>query len=91
MNQETVAQTVKEILAKKLNLSVDQIKGETRLTEDLGLDSFGGVEIMFDIEEAFNLKIPDSDLDQVRTVDDIVKYVTDWKSKLGQDPGPTTA
>ncbi len=81
MNQDAVAQTVKELLAKKMSIDVGQIKGETRLTEDLGLDSFGGVEVMFEIEEAFDLKIPDSDIEQVRTVNDIVNYIVEWKNK----------
>jgi acyl carrier protein len=83
MNDENVEQKVRDVLAKKLNVDPSQIKGDTRLAEDLGLDSFGGVEIMFEIEEAFGLKISDSDFQQVRTFNDVVAYITTWKNKTG--------
>jgi acyl carrier protein len=64
-----------------MSIEESKITGETRLSEDLGLDSFGGVEVMFEIEEAFDLKIPDSDIEQVRTVNDIVNYIVEWQNK----------
>jgi acyl carrier protein len=69
---------IRAVLAKKLSIDPSQIKGDTRLAEDLGLDSFGGVEIIFEIEEAFGLKIPDSDFQQVRTFNDVVAYITKY-------------
>lgn len=86
MNNEIVGEKVRNVLAAKLNLDPSAIKGDTRLAEDLGLDSFGGVEIMFDIEDAFGLKIPDSEIEHVRTVDDVVAYVVAWNSKIGAKP-----
>lgn len=84
MTNEAVAQTVRELLARKMSIAIEKISGETRLAEDLGLDSFGGVEVMFEIEEAFNLKIPDSDIEQVRTVNDIVNYIVEWQKKSAE-------
>ncbi|HEY9154147.1 MAG TPA: acyl carrier protein [Opitutaceae bacterium] len=85
MTNEAVAQKVRELLARKMSIEESKITGETRLSEDLGLDSFGGVEVMFEIEEAFDLKIPDSDIEQVRTVNDIVNYIVEWKNKTAQN------
>jgi len=90
MTNETVAQTVRELIARKMSIDASKITGETRLTEDLGLDSFGGVEIMFEIEEAFNLKIPDSDIEQVRTVNDIVTYIVEWQRKTAEASATST-
>jgi acyl carrier protein len=76
-----IERKVKEILAGKLDRKPDEIRGDSRLAEDLGVDSFGTVEIMFEIEEAFALQIPDSDIEPVRTVDDIVAYLQGWLEK----------
>ncbi len=93
MNDDSVEQKVREVLAKKLSVEPGQIQGDTRLAEDLGLDSFGGVELMFEIEEAFGLKIADSDIQQVRTVNDIVAYIVHWKaaSSVQNPPDAPTA
>ncbi len=72
---------VRKILSEKLNVGIDTITGDSRLAEDLGVDSFGAVELMFEIEEAFHLKIPDSDIEQVRSVKDIVAYLDGFMNK----------
>ena len=72
---------VREILAKKFSVPVENISAQTRLAEDLGVDSFGALELMFDLEEAFALQIPDSDIEHIRTVKDIVDYLGSWRLK----------
>jgi len=42
------------------------------------VDSFAVVELLFEIEEAFHLTIPDSEIEHVRSVDDIVGYLQHW-------------
>jgi acyl carrier protein len=81
MSNQEIEQKVKEILSKKLDVELDKITPETRLAEDLGLDSFGAVELMFELEEAFDLKIPDSDIENVRNVKDISVYLATWLEK----------
>lgn len=84
MTHQEIEQKVKEILAKKFNAEPDKIRPESRLAEDLGVDSFGAVELMFEVEEAFGLKIPDSDIEHVRTVNDIVAYLATWIEKTAR-------
>jgi acyl carrier protein len=81
MTNQEIERRIKEILSKKLGVELPKISMESRLAEDLGLDSFGAVELMFEIEEAFGLKIPDSDVENVRTVKDITAYVAMWLEK----------
>ena len=78
MTTAEIESKVREILAQKLDLPPESITGESRLAEDLGVDSFGAVEVMFEIEEAFALKVPDSEMAHVRTVQDIVVYLKVW-------------
>ncbi|MBF0503550.1 MAG: acyl carrier protein [Candidatus Omnitrophica bacterium] len=70
---------VKEILAKQLTMDAGRITLESKLVEDLGLDSFGSVEVAFELEEKFELKIPDAALYEARTVKNIVDYIASQK------------
>ena len=81
MNPREIEQKVKEIISKKFGVPLDKIEAETRLVEDLKVDSFGAVELMFELEEAFGLSIPDSDIEHVRSVKDIVSYLAAWLEK----------
>ena len=67
---------VREIIAEQLSVDViDSITPETNLLEDLNADSLDAVEIIMNIEEEFDMKIPDEDIDQVRTINDIISYI----------------
>jgi len=71
--------TVKEILAKQLTMDIGKINLDSRLIEDLGVDSFGSVEVAFELEEKFNIKIPDAALYEAKTVKNIVDYIASQK------------
>lgn len=79
---------VREIISKKFGVPLATITPETRLIEDLQVDSFGAVELMFELEEAFGLSIPDSDIQRVRSVQDIVSYLSDWLEKQAAEGSP---
>lgn len=93
MTSEQIEQRVRELLAKKFSLAPEKITAESRLIEDLNVDSFGALELIFEVEEAFGLKIPDAEVERVRTVQDIVAYVArliaDRKAGASE-PAPTT-
>jgi len=78
-NYVFIETTVKEIIAKQLTMDVSKVQLESRLVEDLGVDSFGSVEIAFELEEKFDLKIPDSALYEAKTVKNIVDYIVSQK------------
>jgi len=75
MNHLEVEAKVKKIIAEKLNIDIARVTLTSRLVDDLGMDSFGSIEMAFDLEEKFNIKIPDADIAQVKIVKDIVDYV----------------
>ena len=81
MTVPEIQQKVIAIVAQKFSADASKINGATRLAEDLGVDSFGAVELMFELEEAFNLKIEDSEIARVRTIDDIVVHLVSWLDK----------
>ena len=79
MTYNEIEAAVKDILAKQLTMDAGRILPESRLVEDLGLDSFGSVEVAFELEEKFNLKIPDEALYEAKTVKNIVDYIASQK------------
>ena len=79
MTYSEVEVTVKEIIAKQLSMAATGINLESRLVEDLGIDSFGSVEVAFELEEKFNIKIPDAALYEAKTVKNIVDYIASQK------------
>jgi len=48
---------------------------ESDFINDLGADSIDLVEIYMDLEDEFNLSIPDQDLPNIKTVGDLVKFI----------------
>lgn len=72
-----VFEKVAAILAEQLDVELDTIKPETSLVDDLGADSLDVVDLVMSLEDEFDVEIPDEDVENVRTVGDIVKYLED--------------
>jgi len=51
------------------------IKSESLLVEDLGLNSVSYFSIVFDLEEALGIELPEDDTPRLRTVGDLVDYL----------------
>lgn len=66
---------IRSELASYLKRDVERVRLEHSLRDDLGLDSMGTIELLYRIEEAFDLQIPDQDLPQLVTVGNVVTYV----------------
>ena len=72
MNFEKVC----EIVAKQLDLEPASITMESRLIEDLHADSLDIVELIMDMEQEFDIEIPDEELPKIQTVGDIVSFLS---------------
>lgn len=66
---------VKKIMADHLEISEDEIKLESDFQDDLGVDSLDIFEIVMEIEDEFDLEIPNEDIENVKTVENLVKYI----------------
>ena len=75
MDRKKIERKVKEILADRLDIPIEKIKLNSKLVDDLGMDSFGAVEVMFAIKDMFSFNISDEDFRKVETVKDIVEYI----------------
>lgn len=66
---------VVEIIARQLQIDTDMIDGCTKIMEDLGADSLDVVEMLMAMEESFGITVPDEDIEELITVNDVVAYV----------------
>ncbi len=66
---------VVEIIANQLQIDNDIIDGSCKIMEDLGADSLDVVEMLMSMEESFGITVPDEDIEELVTVDDVVAYV----------------
>ncbi|MCF7931984.1 MAG: acyl carrier protein [Acholeplasmataceae bacterium] len=74
-----VFEKIKSLIVEELNVSEDKITLEARLAEDLGADSIDAVELIMNIEEAFDIQVSDEDAQGIKTVGDLVRYVEGLK------------
>lgn len=70
-----VFEKVKAILCEQLDVEEDKVTLEASIVDDLGADSLDVVDLIMSLEEEFDVEIPDEDVEGMKTVGDIVKYV----------------
>jgi acyl carrier protein len=71
---------VREVIVEKLGVDAAKITEEASFIDDLGADSLDTVELIMQLEEVFDIEIPDEDAETITTVGKAVQYVD---SKLG--------
>jgi acyl carrier protein len=72
--QVDVEEKVKSIIAEQLELDIDSITLETTF-EEIDADSLDIVELVMTLEEEFELEISDEEIEQIKTVGDVVRYI----------------
>lgn len=70
-----VFEKVKVILAEQFDVEEDTITMDTNLEEDLSADSLDVVDLLMSIEDEFEIEIPDEEIDNIRTVAELVSYI----------------
>ena len=70
-----VFEKVRRIICDQLDVEEDSVTMNSVLTDDLSADSLDLVELVMAFEDEFDLEIPDEDVENVKTVGDIVKYI----------------
>lgn len=73
---EEIEERVIDIVAEQLGESKDKITRETSFVNDLGADSLDTVELVMELEEVFNISIPDDVAEKIQTVGQAIDYIT---------------
>lgn len=66
---------IRDIIVDQLDVEEDKVTLEASITDDLGADSLDVVDLVMSIEESFDIEIPDEEVENIKTVGDIVKYI----------------
>lgn len=66
---------IKAILAEQLDVDQDSLTLETDIAKDLNADSLDVVEILMSIEDEFSVEIPDEEIENIKTIGDLVEYI----------------
>ena len=70
----SVEDKVKNIIAEKLSVDLEEIVPGASFVDDLGADSLDLVELIMSMEEEFDIDIPDDDAEKILTVQDAIEY-----------------
>ena len=70
-----VLDRIKTILAEQFKMDKSDIEVSALIQDDLGADSLDVVELLMTIEDEFSLEIPDEDIENIKTVGDLVSYI----------------
>lgn len=79
MAKEEIFDKLKELVVDQLGVDDDEVTAEATIQEDLGADSLDLVDLVMAVEEEFDVKIADEDLEGIKTVGDIVDYISENK------------
>ena len=67
---------VKRLIVEDLGITEEEVVGTARFEEDLGADSLDCVEMVIATEDEFKIEIPDEDAEGIKTVQNLIDYVT---------------
>lgn len=70
-----VSERVINIVAEQLGVDKEKIKPETSFVNDLGADSLDTVELVMELEEEFNVNIPDDAAEKIETVGQAIQFI----------------
>ena len=72
-----VFEKVRDILVEQLDVEEEKVSMEASIMDDLGADSLDIVDLVMSLEDEFGVEIPDEEVENIKTVGDIVKYIED--------------
>ena len=72
---------VKDILSDYIDMDSNEIKLETRLAEDLGLNSYEFMSVIGEIEEEFDLELDEREIVKLISIADLLDYISNFKEE----------
>lgn len=71
----SIFEKLQEMIADQLEIDVEDITYDSNILDDLGADSLDVVDLVMSIEDEFGMEVPDEALENIRTIEDMVKYI----------------
>ena len=72
---------VKDILSDYIDMDSNEIKLETRLAEDLGLNSYEFTSVIGEIEEEFDVELDEREIVKLISIADLLDYISNFKEE----------
>ena len=77
----SVEERVIEIVCENLGVNREQVSRQTSFHEDIGADSLDIVELVMELEEEFEITIPEEHADKIKTVGEAIDYIEREQAK----------
>jgi acyl carrier protein len=77
---QSIEEKVRSIICDQLGVAPEKVTLTASFIDDLGADSLDIVELVMTMEEEFDLSIPEQDSEKMKTVGDVMKYITEKTS-----------
>ena len=71
----SVEERVIELVSENLGVNKEQVTRKTSFIEDLGADSLDIVELIMELEEEFEINIPDDQAEKIKNVGEAIDYI----------------
>ncbi len=75
MDHSTATKVIVDYLSQRFGVALDKIRPESKMFEDLGLDSIDALDMLALLDKQYRVKINEEQARQIRTVEDAVQYV----------------
>ena len=75
MHVASVEERVIDIVAEQLGVDKEKITRDTHFVNDLGADSLDTVELVMELEEEFDINIPDDAAEKIQTVGEAIDFI----------------
>ena len=75
MSENEICEKLKKIIKNQLSIEEEKITMEATFIDDLSADSLDIVELIMNIEEEFDMEIPDGEAEKIVTVGNVVEYI----------------
>ena len=83
MDKAKIEERVIQIVCDNLAVNKEQVTRATSFTEDVGADSLDIVELVMELEEEFDITIPDEEAEKIKTVGEAIDYIERELGKKG--------
>ena len=70
-----IFEKVRSIIVEQLDVDEEKVTLTANIQDDLGADSLDIVDLVMSFEDEFNTEIPDDQVENIKTVGDVVKYI----------------
>jgi len=82
LTEQEIEEKVISIIADQMNIDKSEISRDTSFINDLNADSLDTVELVMELEDEFEMSIPDEEAEKIQTVGQAIAYIVEHAAKL---------